>query len=133
MKSLSAVCICCLLLCGCKDWGVDTYEIHDVSKNHIFNPEIGIFSSDAYSIHVEGQLDGVAEIYVLSPNFDLQKKFGCVPNQGNKIPSGKVNRYFEYSSHFEAGEKPYLYYLPCTAKKGHLKVRISFTHYLKKG
>lgn len=123
----------CLLLSSC-DWGVDTYEIHDVSKKQIFRLEVkGIFSNhDACSMHVEGEIDGEAEIYILSPNFDLSKQFGCVPNQGNKLPSGKVNTYFENSIHFEMGEKPYLYYLPCTAKKGHLKVRISFSKYLKK-
>jgi hypothetical protein len=135
MKSLYLLYIGCLLLYGCKDRGVDTYEIHDVSKKHIFRPEVkGIFSThDASSMHVEGYLDGEAEIYILSPNFDLGKQFGCIPNQGNKIPSGKVDTYFEYSSHYETGEKPYLYYLPCTAKKGHLKVRVSFSKYLKKG
>jgi hypothetical protein len=120
----------CLLLSSC-DWGIDTYEIHDVSKKHIFRPEVRL-ETYAYSIHVEGQLEGEAEVYLLSPNFDLSKQFGCVPNQGNKLPSGKVNTYFENSIHFEMGEKPYLYYLPCTAKKGHLKVRISFSKYLKK-
>ena len=133
MKSFCLLCMCCLLFYSCTDRGVDTYEIHDVSKKHIFRPEVkGLFSNHSSSIHVEGYLDGEAEIYVLSPDFDLGKQFGCVPNQGNKLQSGKVNTYFENSVHFETGEKPCLYYLPCTAKKGHLKVRVSFSKYLKK-
>lgn len=135
MKSFYPLFLCCLLLYGCKDLGVDTYEIHDVSKKQIVNLEVkGIFSNhDACSMHVEGEIDGEAEIYILSPNADIQKQRSCSPYHGNKIIAGKVNTYFENSSHYETGEKPYLYYLPCTAKKGHLKVRISFTHYLKKG
>lgn len=134
MKSFYLLCICCLLLYGCKDRGIDTYEIYDVSKKHIFRPEIrGKFSNhDASSIHVEGYLDGEAEIYVLSPNADIQKQRSCSPYDGNKIKAGKVNTYFERSCHYDSGEKPYLYYLPCTAKKGHLKVRVSFSKYLKK-
>lgn len=130
MKKQLLVFIGCLFFVSC-DWGVDTYEIHDVAKKQIFRPQVRL-ETYAYSIHVEGRLEGEAEIYVLSPNFDLRKQFGCIPNQGNKIPLGKVDKYFEGSIHFESGEKPYLYYLPCNAKKGHLKVRISFTHYLKK-
>lgn len=130
MESLRIFYVCCLLFVSCKNWTVDTYEMDNVSQKYIFKPEVRL-ETYSYSVHVEGRIDGEAEIYVLSPNFDLRKQFGCIPNQGNKIPAGKVDTYFEGSIHFESGEKPYLYYLPCTAKKGHLKVRISFSKYLK--
>ena len=131
MRNLYVLWVGCLLLYGCKDWGVETYEIHDVAKKHIFRPEVRL-ETYAYSIHVEGQLEGEAEVYLLSPNFDLRKQLRCSPSHSNKIKTGKGNTYFEGSIHFESGEKPYLYYLPCTAKKGHLKVRVSFSKYLKK-
>ena len=134
MKKFYLLCMCCLLFYGCKDWGVDTYEIKDVSKKQIFRPEVrSLFSSDGYSIHVEGIIDGETEIYVLPPNADIHKQRNCSVADWPKMKAGKVNRLYNGSCYFKPGEKPYLYYLPCTAKKGHLKVRISFTHYLKKG
>jgi hypothetical protein len=124
----------CLLLSSC-DWGVDTYEIHDVSKKQIFRPEVReLFltnRTDSYSIHVEGTLDGDAEIYVLSPNADIHKLRSCTPFDNSKMKKGKVNVIFNRSGSYKPGEKPYLYYLPCTAKKGYLKVRISFSKYLE--
>ncbi|HAK78966.1 MAG TPA: hypothetical protein DCM71_19160 [Runella sp.] len=123
-----------VIVSGC-DLGIDTYEIHDVSKKQIFRPEIReLFltdRTDSYSIHVEGTLDGDAEIYVLSPNADIHKLRSCTPYDNTKMKKGKVDVIFNRSGSYKSGEKPYLYYLPCTAKKGYLKVRISFTEYLK--
>ena len=133
MKNLYILCLF-LTIAGC-NLGIDTYEIHDVSKKQIFRPEIReLFltdRTDSYSIHVEGTLDGDAEIYVLSPNADIHKLRSCTPYDNTKMKKGKVDVIFNYSGSYKPGEKSYLYYLPCTAKKGYLKVRISFTEYLK--
>ena len=121
-----------VVVIGC-DLGIDTYEIHDVSKKQIFRPEVrGLFSTSAYSIHVEGTLDGDAEIHVLPPNADIHKERNCSVADWTKMKSGKVNRIDNGSCYFKPGENPYLYYVPCTAKKGHLKVRVSFSKYLSK-
>lgn len=126
--------ISCLLFVSC-DMRIDTYEIHDVSKKQIFRPEVRkLFltsRTDSYSIHVEGTLDGDAEIYVLSSNADIHKLRSCTPFDNLKMKKGKVNVVFNRSGSYKPGEKPYLYYLPCTAKKGYLKVRISFSKYLE--
>lgn len=133
MKNVYILCLF-LTIAGC-DMGIDTYEIHDVSKKQIFRPEVrGLFSTirtDSYSIHVEGTLDGDAEIYVLSPNADIHKLRSCTPYDNTKMKKGKVDVIFNRSGSYKPGEKPYLYYLPCTAKKGYLKVRISFNKYLE--
>ena len=133
MKNVYILCLF-LTIAGC-DMGTDTYEIHDVSKKQIFRPEVrGLFSTirtDSYSIHVEGTLDGDAEIYVLSPNADIHKLRSCTPYDNTKMKKGKVDVIFNRSGSYKPGEKPYLYYLPCTAKKGYLKVRISFNKYLE--
>ena len=133
MKNVYILCLF-LTIAGC-NLGIDTYEIKDVSKKQIFRPEIReLFLTDRtdnYSIHVEGTLDGDAEIYVLSPNADIHKLRSCTPYDNTKMKKGKVDVIFNYSGSYKPGEKSYLYYLPCTAKKGYLKVRISFTEYLK--
>ena len=130
MKNVYILCLF-LTIAGC-NLGIDTYEIKDVSKKQIFRPEVrGLFSTSSYSIHVEGTLDGDAEIYVLSPNADIHKLRSCTPYDNTKMKKGKVDVIFNYSGSYKPGEKSYLYYLPCTAKKGYLKVRISFTEYLK--
>ena len=130
MKNVYILCLF-LTIAGC-NLGIDTYEIKDVSKKQIFRPEVrGLFSTSSYSIHVEGTLDGEAEIYVLSPNADIHKLRSCTPFDNTKMKKGKVNVIFNRSGSYKPGEKPYLYYLPCTAKKGYLKVRISFSKYLE--
>ncbi len=44
-------------------------------------------------IHVEGTLEGDAEIYVLSPNADIHKLRSCTPFDSSKMKKGKVNVY----------------------------------------
>ena len=109
-----------------------TYDVQDVGvrnnfKTHVFR----LTDPQSYSIHIEGELDGGSELYLVGPEFDINKDFQCLGNEYSKLDSGKVDEYL-VGDYYENFSKPNLCYVPCTAKKGHLSIKISFGRDLRK-
>jgi hypothetical protein len=80
-------------------------------------------------MHIVGTLDGTAEVYLLSPDFDFSKVPVC-SDYDHKLDSGKVDK-FIHGDFYMADVTPNLFYMPCTAKKGHLTIEIAFNKDLK--
>ncbi len=107
---------------------VDTYKVEDATKERIFTPLVRSLASVSYSIHVEGYLEGRAELHLVSPDFDTDKGLYC-SDLHVKLDSGVVNQYIN-GDYFGSFERPKLCYLPCSVKKGKLTIRIAFDKFL---
>lgn len=119
-----------LILLGNRN--IYTYDVQDVGIRNNFKPQVSNpFGTEHYSMHVQGELDGTAELHLLGPKFDLNKEIDCTRYLCSKLDSGKIDKYF-YDDYYGEFETPNLCYVPCTAKKGHLTITISFGRDLRK-
>ncbi|TAF24383.1 MAG: hypothetical protein EAZ70_12095 [Runella slithyformis] len=109
-----------------------TYDVENVITRNNFKPQVSKpIGSHSYSMHVQGELDGTAELHLLGPKFDLNKEFNCTVDHFNSLDSGKVDKYF-HRNYYDGFATLNLCYIPCTAKKGHLTIKISFGRDLRK-
>ncbi|MFN8348108.1 MAG: hypothetical protein U0X91_24115 [Spirosomataceae bacterium] len=110
---------------------IEKYEVNEVNRKAIFRPYIKSPASSFYRIHVEGYLDGSANIELLLPEFDPTKIRTYPVGYLRNLDSGRVDKYL-YGDYFGGFEKPNLLYTPGTAQKGHLKITIVFDRELPK-
>ncbi len=105
------------------------YEVENANEKRNFRPYVGGMTSEYYTMHIVGELDGTAEVHLLSPEFNFLNGPFC-SDYHEKLDSGKVDK-FIHGDFYMTGIEPNLFYMPCTAKKGHLTIEIAFNKDLR--
>ena len=107
-----------------------TCNIEDVSKKAILKAPAYLIMPVSCSMHFEGYLDGESEFILSNPGGDINKERFCSDTHYYKLKPGKVDTYFQED--IGSTGMYHLLYIPCTAKKGHLKMTVSFSQDLRR-